>query len=328
MRCASTTDAADSVAAVPLRAAVWDLGSSSFHLLVCEVGAGGTLQPALRRRALLNLGSAVGERGDIPPERAAAAVAAARRLRHQLDGSGSDVSVALATAALRDASNGGDIVTRLERVIGQPVRVLDGHEEARLCFVGQRAGVWLPPGFSLGVDLGGGSLEVAVGDARNVEVATSVPVGATRLRGELGTSDPLSADDIEEITARATAGARSVQPLLAPFGNIAARTVVSGGTARALARLATARARRRGGTGEVNQVELPAAQVDELARRLCTMPLAERLALPGMPPRRAPVVPIGALILSATAMTLGVERFVVSEWGLREGALLDRLSQG
>ena len=154
--------------AVPLRAAVWDLGSSSFHLLVCEVGPAGRLRPVLRRRALLNLGGVVGERGEIPPERVAAAVAAARRLRHHSTRRGADISVALATAALRDASNGADIVARLERVIGLPVRILDGHEEARLCFVGQRAGVWMPTGPSLGIDLGGGSLEVAVGDARSV----------------------------------------------------------------------------------------------------------------------------------------------------------------
>lgn len=315
---------------MPLRAAVWDLGSSSFHLLVCEVGSRGTLEPVLRRRALLNLGGSVGERGEIPPERAAAAVAAVRRLRHQLDDTGSDINVALATAALRDASNGADVVARLERVIDQPVRILDGHEEARLCYLGQRAGVWMPPGMSLGVDLGGGSLEVAVGDARTVPVALSVPVGATRLRGELGTSDPLSAGDIACIRERTAAAAAAIRPLLDPYPGITTRTVVSGGTARALARLATAGARRRAATssGEVNQVELPAGQLDELTERLGSMPLAERLALPGMPPRRAPVIPIGAAILSVTAAELGIDRFVVSEWGLREGALLDALARG
>ena len=313
---------------VPLRAAVWDLGSSSFHLLVCEAGAGGTLQPVLRRRALLNLGAAVGERGDIPAERAAAAVAAARRLRHQLDDAGADVTVALATAALRDATNGPEVVTRLERVIEEPVRVLDGPEEARLCFVGQRAGVWMPPRPSLGLDLGGGSLEIAVGDYRSVLLATSVPVGATRLRGELGTADPLRTGDADLVRERTIAALQPIRNQLSEFPGIAARTVVSGGTARALARLATARARRTtGSSGEVNQVELDAGQVAELAARLVDLPLAARLSLPGMPPRRAPVIPLGALILAQTATELGIDRFVVSEWGLREGALLDALAR-
>src|SRR5580704_6222861 len=70
---------------VPVRAAVWDLGSSSFQVLVCDAGPCGTLDPVLRRRALLNLGFSVGARGSIPPDRLAASVAAAGRLRRALD---------------------------------------------------------------------------------------------------------------------------------------------------------------------------------------------------------------------------------------------------
>src|SRR5271167_4242340 len=116
---------------VPIRAAVWDLGSSSFQVLVCDAGPCGTLEPVLRRRALLNLGFAVGAGGSIPPDRLAASVAAAGRLRRALDDVQPDVVVALATAAIRDASNGPEVVARLERVVGSPVRVLDGEEEAR-----------------------------------------------------------------------------------------------------------------------------------------------------------------------------------------------------
>ncbi|HTZ07578.1 MAG TPA: hypothetical protein VMB72_00820, partial [Acidimicrobiales bacterium] len=148
---------------MPVRAAVWDLGSSSFHLLVCEAGPGPTLTPVLHRRALLNLGLSVGARGAIPRDRLAAAVAAAKRLRSGLNESRAEVVVAVATAALRDAANSDEAVERLERVVGTKVRVLDGEEEARLCFVGQRAGVWAGAGPTLGMDLGGGSLEVAVG---------------------------------------------------------------------------------------------------------------------------------------------------------------------
>ena len=99
------------------------------------------------------------------------------------------------------------------------------------------------------------------------------------------------------------------------------RTVVSGGTARALARLAIAKTCRHVGRSDwvVNQVDLPVAQVSELADMLARMDLDERKALPGMPARRAAVLPLGACILEAIAEELGVEHYVVSEWGLREG---------
>lgn len=312
-----------------MRAAVWDLGSSSFQVLVCDAGPCGTLEPVLRRRALLNLGFAVGARGSIPPDRLAASVAAAGRLRRALDDVRPDVVVALATAAIRDASNGPQVVARLERVVGSPVRVLDGEEEARLCFTGQRAGVWIGEGPVLGLDLGGGSFEVAVGTAHEVRLAMSAPVGATRLQGELATGDPLSDADRSAIRQRTLAAVEPLASALAGYPGVTNRVVVSGGTARALARLAMARTRGRssGRSNEVNQVELPTRQVAELASRLAVLDLPQRLALSGMPPRRAPMLPIGAAILETFAAGLGVDHFVVSEWGLREGALLDAIAR-
>jgi len=235
--------------------------------------------------------------------------------------------VAVATAAVRDAANSAEVVERLQRVVGTEVRVLDGAEEARLCFLGQRAGVWTGPGPTLGMDLGGGSLEVAVGDDSEVAVATSAAVGPARLRGELGTGDPLSEADRIALCVRTGEAVAPIARQVERWPGVAARTVVSGGTVRALARVATARARRTpsAGPGEVNQVELPAGQVEALADELAHLDLAGRLALPGMQARRADLLPVGAAVLSAVATTFGVEHFVVSEWGLREGALLDAL---
>lgn len=315
-------------ASVP-RAAVWDLGSSSFQVLVCDSPGCNQLKPVIRRRASLNLGMAVGATGSIPAERVTASLAAAKRLRRAVEDVRPDVVVALATAALRDAANGREVVARLERVVGKKVRVLDGEEEARLCFGGQRAGVWTGPGLTLGLDLGGGSFEVAVGTRDRIDYATSTAVGATRLRGELGAPPRLGEPERDEIRRRTTEALVEVRRGLGRFAEVTRRTVVSGGTARALARLATAHTREHDSTGpaDVNQVELPAAQVEELAGRLALLDLKERLALPGMSPRRAPMIPIGAAILAVIAAELKVERFVVSVWGLREGALLDALSR-
>ncbi len=181
----------------------------------------------------------------------------------------------------------------------------------------------------LGIDLGGGSFEIAVGGADRVMLAMSAPVGATRLQGELATGDPLTAGDRAAIGARTAQALAPVAAGLADYPGVSARTVVSGGTARALARLATAKTRGRtsGRANEVNQVELPIEQVSELTSRLAALDLRERLALPGMPSRRAPMLPIGAAILETIGLQLGIDHFVVSEWGLREGALLDAIAR-
>jgi exopolyphosphatase/guanosine-5'-triphosphate,3'-diphosphate pyrophosphatase len=316
---------------VKTRAAVFDLGSSSFHLLVCDVYDGGrSIAHVLRRRAVLQLGASLGTGGTIPQERAAAAVAAAKRLKVQLELSGSaSTVVAVGTAALREASNGPEIVRRLERVIGMPVRVLDGPEEARLCLVGQTASVWTGTGPVLGLDLGGGSLEVAMTDREgNLDLAASLPVGAARLRAALGSPDPMSDSQRIEAWERTQKIVHLVVPTISAVPGVTGRVLLSGGTSRALARLAATKGRAEvpDGGPAVNQVELSREQLEELARELAPMPIGDRMGLPGMNRRRAAVLPVGATILAATAATLDIDRYVVSEWGLREGAILDALN--
>ncbi|MHB1503638.1 MAG: Ppx/GppA phosphatase family protein [Acidimicrobiales bacterium] len=311
---------------MPLRGAVVDLGSSSFHLLVCDLCADGRLVTVLRRRALLNLGADVGSGGSLPPGRVAAAVAAARRLRRALDDAEPEVVVPVATAALREASNGPDVVARIEKALGHPVTVLSGAEEARLCFAGQRAGVWTGNGPMVGLDLGGGSLELASGDDTEIWSATSLPLGVARLAGEMSAGDPLGHSRREWVEGRvdqAFAGARVIPPI-GRDRDVPGRAVVSGGTARALARLAASAGRGGPRSGMVvNQTELPVRQVRELAYAMAELDLAARVAMPGMPARRAALIPVGAAVLAAAGSNLGIERYVVSEWGLREGALLE-----
>ncbi len=312
-----------------VRVAVYDLGSSSFHLMVVDASREGLLTPVLRRRSFLHLGTEVARTGGVPADRAASAVRAVRRLRLAADEAGVDVVVPLATAALRDADNGSKLIARLEQVLGHPITLLTGEEEARLCFLGQRAGVWVGHDPVLGLDLGGGSLEAGIGTIDEVSAVASVALGTARLRGELGTGEVLTAEGRRAVAAVALARAEPIRAMLARTPKAGTRVLASGGTVRALARLAMGLYRPHQGSAsaiQVNQVELPAGQLHELADRLSTLDLDARLALPGVQTRRAPLLPIGAVVLSTLVESLGLQRLVVSEWGLREGAVIGALS--
>jgi exopolyphosphatase/guanosine-5'-triphosphate,3'-diphosphate pyrophosphatase len=314
-----------------VRVAIFDLGSNSFHLMVVDASRDGVLIPVLRRRSFLHLGTEVARTGGVPGDRAASAVRTVRRLRTAADEAGVDVVVALATAALRDATNGQKLLGRLERVIGCPITLLTGEEEARLCFFGQRAGVWVGSEPVLGLDLGGGSLEAGIGDALDVYAVTSVALGTARLRGELDSGELLTARDRARVVELTQERAEPIQSILAGYPAAGHRAIASGGTVRALARLAMGLHRslpssRSVSALQVNQVELPAGQLHELADRLATLDLDARLALPGMQARRASLLPIGAVMLSTLVEMLGLQRLVVSEWGLREGAVFGALS--
>ncbi len=311
-----------------VRVAVFDLGSSSFHLMVVDAARDGRLDPVLRRRSFLHLGTEVARTGGVPGDRSALAVRTVRRLHAAAEDAGADVVVAMATAALRDADNGERLITRMERVLGSPINLLSGEEEARLCFLGQRAGVWVGASPVLGLDLGGGSLEAGIGTVDDVAAVASVALGTARIRGELDTGDRLSTAERAAIRELAVRRSAPIADMLAACPAAAERVIASGGTVRALARLAMGLHRpppRSGGAPSVNQVEVPAGQLHELADRLATLDLDARMALPGIQARRAPLLPIGAVVFSTLVEHLGLRGLVVSEWGLREGAVLDSL---
>ena len=192
----------------------------------------------LRRRSFLHLGTEVARTGGVPADRAASAVRTVRRLGVACEEAGVDVVVALATAALRDADNGSRLINRLEQVLGSPITLLTGEEEARLCFLGQRAGVWVGHDPVLGLDLGGGSLEAGIGTIDEVIAVASVALGTARLRGELGTGELLTAGDRVAISRGDPGPCRADPGDAGQHPKAGTRVIASGGTVRALARLA------------------------------------------------------------------------------------------
>src|SRR3954452_2062201 len=181
-----------------------DLGTNSFHLLVADAQADGHIDPIVGEKEILRLGDVVSNYGAIPPTAADQAVATIRRFRLLADAAGADEIQARATSAIRRAENGGELVDRFEEETGVRVEVISGLEEARLIFGAVRAAVVLDPAPAVCFDLGGGSLEVMVGDARELMFATSVPLGVARLSAELVHSDPLSKSDRRRLRARIT----------------------------------------------------------------------------------------------------------------------------
>jgi exopolyphosphatase/guanosine-5'-triphosphate,3'-diphosphate pyrophosphatase len=302
------------------RIAVVDLGSTSFHMLVADVTRAGGLHAVARSRAMLELGSLLANADGIHEEAEAQALAVAKRLAKRARALGATRMLPVGTAALRDAANGVRFRKRLGKALGAKVRLISGVEEARLMFAAFRRRVPFPSGSVLGVDLGGGSLELALGDADHIRKEWTLRLGAARLRAEFVRDDPPSPRTIRAVRERVR---EQVAPLAARIERRAPELVVaSGGTARAIGRLA---AGTRGLTPSrsVNQLEVRTAELRSLARLLLKTPRHERLDLPGMRRRRVDLLPTGALVLATVAETLRLPGYTITDWGLREGALLE-----
>jgi exopolyphosphatase / guanosine-5'-triphosphate,3'-diphosphate pyrophosphatase len=301
-----------------VRCSVLDLGSNSFHVLVADLD-GTSLVPVEREREMLHLGRVVARHGRVPEEHVVRAETTVAHLSALARRSGSEEHLAVATSALRDADDGAQVIDRLSEAAGTSVRVLSGEDEARLGYLGVRAGVALRDEPVLVLDLGGGSLELTIGTGAAVTWSTSVPLGVSRL-STLVEADPVRRRELELLRAR-------IEEELAPHLDAVAAaevrtTVAVGGTVRALARVvAVEDAVWLPAT--LNQLELPRVELARVRDQLVALDLGGRTAVPGMKERRADHLHLAAAILVDVLERLRIERVTVSDWGLREGLLLD-----
>jgi exopolyphosphatase/guanosine-5'-triphosphate,3'-diphosphate pyrophosphatase len=306
-----------------MRIAALDLGSNSFHLLVADVHLDGTFTAVAREKEMLRLGDDVARHGRIPAPTADRAVAAVRRLRQLADALGAREVIARATSAIRTAANGSEFVDRIEAETGVEVEVINGIEEARLVFAAVRASVVLEPAPALCIDVGGGSVEIMIGDASGLRWATSLPLGVGRLTAECVHDDPPSRADRKRLDARIRSG---LEPLVDEVRGRRPRLAVgTSGTLNDLVRMAVAlRSGESTMPASTNALRATRADIEALQERIMAAKTSERRRMPGLEePRRAELLPAGSTLLMTALELFELEGLTVSDWALREGIVLD-----
>jgi exopolyphosphatase/guanosine-5'-triphosphate,3'-diphosphate pyrophosphatase len=305
-----------------VRIAALDLGTNSFHLLVVDAHPDATFAPLVREKEMLRLGDVVARNGRIPEAVAARAVACVHRFRTLAESAAADEIVACATSAIREAENGDEVVEVIEDEAGVPVRVIGGVEEAGLIFDAVRASVVIDPGPALCFDVGGGSVEVMVGDASGMKWASSAKLGVARLSAELVADDPPSSDDLRRLRDRLSSGLAPLAEEAAPFG--CRMAVGTSGTLCAIARMVAAR--RPGGIPvSINQLRFSRDEFQAVHDELLAMTASQRAKLPGLDAKRADIIPAGSMLLHTAMDLFGFDELTVSEWALREGMVLDAI---
>ncbi len=303
-----------------MRVAAIDLGSNSFHLLVVDASADGHFVPLARDRETLRLGDMVAREGRVTEAGVAKAIATIQRFKSQADGLGVTELMASATSAIRDADNGGEVIDAIYAATGVRVGLLSGIEEARLVFQAVRASVVIDPGPALGLDLGGGSLEVMVGGSEGLLRAATLPLGVGRLTTELVRHDPPTADDARRLRERITAALAPVAEEMSALRPT--MTVATSGTLSDLARMALARR-----TGVVpmslNQVTVSREELEALHADIMASTVAQRSKMVGLDARRADQIPAGSMVAVLAMELFGIAELTMSAWALREGIVLE-----
>ncbi|WP_460664303.1 Ppx/GppA family phosphatase [Kribbella swartbergensis] len=270
--------------------------------------------PTLLGEAIQPDGSITSEGVDRVIEAVRGAAAAARSLQvEQL--------FAFATSAVRDATNCADIADRLESETGIQPRFLTGEEEARLTYLAVRRWYGWSAGRLLVLDIGGGSMEIALGRDARPEFAVSLPLGAGRLTRAFLHDDPPKREQLRELRRHARATLREVSDRLRWEGD-PKRVIASSKTFKQLARLAGAPPQR---TGPFVRRTLHRSDVAAWAPRLARMPARDRAQLRGVSEFRAKQLVAGAIVAKAAMTALDIKRLDVSPWSLREGVILQHL---
>lgn len=292
------------------RVGVVDLGSNSIRLVVYDKLARAP-QTLFNERVICGIGREVATTGKLAPDGVALALRNLKRFAALARAMGVSELDILATAATREASDGPAFLNQVSNLFGHPVRQLEGSAEARLAALGVVSGILHADGVS--GDLGGGSLELAVLDGGSIGEIVTLPLGPLRLVSECGTQRFDLQARIDEVLAGI--------PWLSHQGGRNFYAV--GGAWRTLARI------------HMDQSGYPlriihsyrvsgrdAADLCKVMSRLSSESLAR---MRGVSSRRAPYLPVAALVMRRLLKILRPEWLEFSAFGIREGNLFDRL---
>ena len=304
-----------------VRAAI-DIGTNSIHLVVARVDPDGGFDVLTREKESVRLGHGSGEMSELDGNAIDRGIATLTQMRRVADVYGATIN-AVATSAVREATNRDVFLTRARDEAGIDVQVISGVEEARLIHLGVLQAVPVFDRRHLVVDIGGGSTEFVVGQAGQELLARSVKLGAIRITDRFFDEGTIRPREVRDCRAFLHAYLAPLVHEVAEWGFEVA--VGSSGTINAIAAMNEHRS-GRDSTRNVNNVRFDrdelAGVIDDILTARST---EERAQLGGLDQRRADIIVGGALLLEQIFDDLHITEMVVSEYALREGVLLNTM---
>lgn len=299
-----------------MRLGVLDVGSNTVHLLIVDAHPGASPVPYHSERSVLRLMRYLQPDGSISTEGVAALESAIRSAVDTMKKIGVDDILPTATSAIREATNGLEVLDHILAETGVELRVLSGEDEARITMLAVRRWLGWSAGEILLFDIGGGSFEIAQGADEYPEVSVSLPLGAGRMTREFLPDDPPRREDISALRAHAREQFTQAKALFRerPKPN---RVVGTSKTIRSLARLV-------GGVPDNGELPPPMqyANLRDWEPRLRDIPASARQLLPGITPERTVQIVAGAVVVRTAMKVFGVDVLEISPWALREGIVL------
>ena len=297
-----------------MRLGVLDVGSNTVHLQVVDAHPGARPSPATNQKVELRLHEYLNKDGEITAEGVALLEASIEDAISHAKEFETEEILAFATSAIRDAKNGKEILDQINKKFEIDLQVLSGDDEAQMTFLAVRRWLGWSSGRLLVLDIGGGSLELAVGDDERAEATVSLPLGASRLTREYLGSDPHTSKEIKALETYVLDAVKSSVPEDI-MDHVADHFVATSKTFRTLARL-----------GEHwfddNPKYLKINSLTKMIPKLQDMSNKDRAELPGVSQSRARQIVAGAIVARTVMERLQISELEICPWALREGIVL------
>lgn len=285
------------------------------RVAVIQADGHGYLEVVEEARAVPRLIRDVQANGRLSPESIDHVLDVLRDFQAVAHGAGAERTIAVATAAVRDADNSAELVQRVRDTLNLDLNIISGTEEARFAFLGAVHG--LPVSRGMVVDVGGGSMEVVTFDDRRAQASWTLPLGAVRLTDQFLKDDPPTQQQVRALRKHVLLQiAKAGIPPIEEGGQL----VGTGGTVRNLAKVD--RARRTYPLPRLHGYTVSKPRLRAAGDLLRSRKLASRAAIPGLNEDRADTIIAGALTVQAVMDAVRATQIVVSGQGLREGAAL------
>lgn len=299
-----------------------DIGTNALRLLIAEMRKHGgqmKIRPIREERRITRLGEGIVNSGLLSPPAITRTLQALKEFHAVVAEHPVEDVIAVATSAVREAGNRQLFLDRLKEEIGMEAEVISGEEEARRTLKGVRYGLQAADRNILVMDIGGGSTEWMIMTDGEIRGMKTVATGVVKLADRYLTSDPLSDEDQDRLVHGIEA---VIGPVLKSFGSFSGhRLIGTAGTVTTLAALELGMTVYE--ASRVQNTSLSLERIEAWYRRLVGMTLNERRGLVGLEKGREDLIIPGTAMLMTAMRLLGFREVVVSDYGLKEGVLID-----
>jgi exopolyphosphatase/guanosine-5'-triphosphate,3'-diphosphate pyrophosphatase len=304
------------------RLAAMDIGTNSIRCIVVEADHKGGYKVLDDEKSTVRLGEQLALTGSISPQASERALAAVGRFRKLIAGLKVSAVEAIATSAMRWASNGPELLEALSAEFGHEIRIITGLEEAELAMVSAQRHFDMEYKRYAVFDIGGGSLEITTALGNHIEECYSLDLGAVVMTERFLKHDPAGVGDLEKLQRHVRAQLKKK----VDRSKVQLHTLIgSGGTTTAIGSMAMNALGKS--YASIHGYEVLRSEIVHLLAMLSRKSLPERRLVPGLNADRADIIVAGIAVVEEVMRFFGANQLLVNERGIREGLIIKAMEK-